>query len=137
MATTSFNYNAHEIVLRSTHVGEERPWDGKHWKQSFNVNVKVTNLEDGDINVTNFRFYQPNKILLKNDLLHAFWCFVSDAQSATMDIDDFSSEFGYTKISECLKIHRECQRQLEKYQTLRIPGDICDLLNWLTETYNI
>lgn len=137
MARTSLRYGTHEIILNGVHIGEERPWDGKYWKQAFNINVKVTNLETGEINVANFRFYQQEKVLWTNDLRHAFWCFVSEAQSGTMDIDDFFSEFGYTKISEGLKVYRGCQRQMEKYQTLQIPGDVCDLLNWLSETYKI
>jgi len=141
MAHTIIKYGSQEIHLRSTHIGQAKPWNGKQVREAFNVNVKVVepnSLNCDQFNVTNFTYYTKDGFYLKaSDKIHAFWCFVSDAQSATLSIDDFSSEFGYEKVSECLKVYNACQRQLVKYQSLGINGDICDLLNWLSETYNI
>lgn len=141
MDGTIIKYGSQEIHLRSIHIGQTKPWDGKQIKEAFNVNVKVVEpdgLNCDQFNATNFTYYTNERFYLKkSEKIYAFWCFVSDAQCATLSIDDFSADFGYEKVSECLKVYNACQRQLEKYRKLGIKGDICDLLNWLTETYNI
>lgn len=130
---TIIQYGSHEIVLCSTHVGQAKPWDGKTIKEAFNINVIVN-----DRFITNFLFYQKDSwIRKKEDLVYAFYCFVSDASYAIMSIGEFASEFGYTDIELCIKTYQACQVSLEQYQSLKIQGDIYDLLNWLTETYNI
>ena len=67
-------------------------------------------------------------------LKFAFYCLVSDADAANMDIDEFSAEFGYKKVSECLRVYRACQANAAKLVTLGIAHhQICDILNELQE----
>ena len=52
----------------------------------------------------------------KLDKMNALYCVLldADAYDNSRDIDDFSAEFGYEKISECLKAYRACEKTSEK-----------------------
>ena len=39
-----------------------------------------------------------------------------------MDIDEFSSEFGYEQVSECIRAHKGCQNTSKKLSLLGIEG---------------
>lgn len=62
-----------------------------------------------------------------DDLENALECFVSDAIAGDMDIDEFASEFGYEKVSECITARKACIATRNKLAKLGIEGD--DLYN--------
>lgn len=53
----------------------------------------------------------------KNDFLYSL-LMDADAYNNTRDIDDFASEFGYEKISECIRAYKACKAQAEKVKRL-------------------
>ncbi len=56
-------------------------------------------------------------------LKNALECFVSDAIGGDMDIDEFSSEFGYEKVSECLAAHKGCVKAKAQFEAFGIGTD--------------
>ena len=66
------------------------------------------------------------------EVLEAFHCFVSDALSYldARDTDDFANEFGYTKISEAVRIYKACASSWNKCK--RVIGEEDDV----RELYN-
>lgn len=88
-----------------------------------------------------FDFYDSNKnytdgiiVISDSDLLHAFYCFVSDAVAGESTQEDFINEFGYDYFNG-RKIHRLCQKSLEKFEKI-YSGDIYDFLNELQDDTN-
>lgn len=53
----------------------------------------------------------------KNDFLYSL-LMDADAYNNTRDLDDFASEFGYEKISECIRAYKACKAQAEKVKRL-------------------
>lgn len=128
---TTINYNGTEIILSGEYVGTARPWGDKYVKQQHNVTVWM-----GDEHVE-FDLYCDDYELGEDGLREAFYCFLSDgiAYSNSRDIDDFQSEFGYTKVSDCIKAYNGCKDTYDKLTSLCVI-DIYDLSNSLQETYN-
>jgi hypothetical protein len=89
-----------------------------------------------------FSFYGSNsdftnkKHLEGKELLFSLYCFFSDALGYcnNKDINDFFKEFGYTDVSEGLKVYNSCKRT---YLMLIKNGfnenDICQILNEMQE----
>lgn len=129
---TKINYNGTEIILSGEYVGTARPWGDKYVKQHHNVTVCI-----GDEH-TEFDFYCNDGELGEDSLREAFYFFLSDgiAYNNSRDIDDFQSEFGYTKVSECTKAYNGCKESYDKWTSL-CDIDIYDLSNWLQETYDL
>jgi hypothetical protein len=114
---------------------KEAPWS-KYDRNLRNRNhhtVSVTNTDNGKR--TRFSFWasiaQP-ELRSKYDVLNAFYCFVSDALSGDMLFNDFCSEFGFDDPDQSLRTWRDCQRSAKQLQRI-FPGDICDLVNDLSE----
>jgi len=114
------------------------------WHNEFRVKV-VRFLEDGKIS-RSFKFYgsmhdwEKSKRWLKgNDLIHAFYCFLSDAQSGTYSLEDFCSEFGYDLDSRrAERIYKQCQKSMDKLFDMGIfESEVCDLLNEIQEKYEV
>lgn len=87
---------------------------------------------------TEFDFYCNDYELDEPNLREAFYFFLSDgiAYDNAIDIDDFQSEFGYTKVSDCMKAYNGCKEALEKWKSLS-SIDIYEITNWLQETYDL
>lgn len=102
--------------------------------------VYVTNTDNGE--KTRFTFWdsldstQRGVVLDGDELLNAFYCFVSDALSAAGSFSDFCSEFGYDEDSRrAERIYKACKRS---YKSLvRVCGmpydEIYDMANELQE----
>lgn len=69
---TTINYNGIIITLESKYVGKATPWGGKYVRDQHNI--KVTIIGDKDISFN----YFCNNVLDKDDLILAFYCFLSD-----------------------------------------------------------
>lgn len=126
------NYNGNIIELSSEYKGTAKPW-GDYEKHHFVVYVDV---EDGH---AWFDFYCNNGGLSDDDEIEAFYCFLSDgiAYDNARDIDDFQSEFGYTKASELLKAYNGCKEAWDKWQEIGGGINAYYLSNWLQKTYNL
>lgn len=134
MATT-INYNGTAIRLSSRFVGEDYPtWSKECKKMHHKITVKTDSASH------TFDFWNNDRHghkMLAKDLVEAFEFFLSDgiAYANSRDIDDFASEFGYTKVSECLKAYNGCKEACEAWKNFYI--DPYDLDNWLREKYDI
>ena len=129
---TIINYNGTEITLSSEYVGTARPCGDKYVKQQHCVTVWI-----GDEHVE-FDFYCNDYELGEDGLREAFYFFLSDgiAYDNANDIDDFQSEFGYTKVSDCIKAYNGCKDAHDKWASLS-DIDIYDICNWMQEVYNL
>ena len=129
---TTINYNGTEIILSGEYVGTARPWGDKYVKQQHNVTVWI-----GDEHVE-FDFYCNDYELGEDGLREAFYFFLSDgiAYNNAKDIDDFQSEFGYTKVSECMDAYNGCKDAYDQWTSL-CDIDIYDITDWLQETYDL
>ena len=123
-------YKDNVITLSNEYQGIAKPW-GDYEKHHFVVYVDV------DEHHAWFDFYTPNGGLDDDAEIEALYYFLQDGISYNnaQDIDDFQSEFGYTKVSECLKVYNGCKAAWEKWQEFGI--DPYDLANWLQEEYNL
>lgn len=133
MATT-INYNGTEIKLSSKWAGTAYPWGKEYVKQHHKVLVRI-----GDVHTT-FNYYSNcNDYELNEDgLREAFYFFLSDGISYdnAKDIDDFQSEFGYTKVSDCIKAYNGCKDAYDKWASL-CDINIYDICNWMQEEYEL
>lgn len=131
MQEVKIDYNGTIIMLYAKYEGVKKPWDGKYEKDAFIIFVRI---ED---NSTNFMYYCNKAKLDEQELASALWCFLTDGISYenAQDIDDFQSEFGYTKVSECQRAYEGCKKAHEKWKKFNL--DACDLANWLQEKYEL
>ena len=121
---TTFN----GINLSSRFVGEKRAAfdDGKHYPPSEDRHHVITAEYNGT--KIEFDFYpseaRPN-MSEEVDLLVAFDCFLEDAQSGSMSLDDFAHEYycGCDSISEILKVFKACQQAYYDFLELMTIGD--------------
>lgn len=129
---TSINYNGTEIMLGSECVGTAYPWGEKYAKQHHKVSVWV-----GD-ECIEFDYYCNDYELGEDELREAFYFFLSDgiAYDNANDIDDFQSEFGYTKVSDCMKAYNGCKDAYDKWTSL-CDIDIYDIFDWMQEEYKL
>ena len=65
-------------------------------------------------------FYFHDNYMNKADKKDFLYALINDSQaySSCRDIDDFASEFGYEKVSECIRAYNGCKEQYEKYNKL-------------------
>ena len=126
----TINYNGTKIILNGEYAGTAKPW-GDYVKQHHEVDVTI-----GDYTET-FDFYCNDYELDEKQLCEAFYFFLSDgiAYDNAKDIDDFASEFGYTKPSECIKAYNGCKEAYDKWCSLT-DIDIYEISNWLQDKYN-
>lgn len=62
--------------------------------------------------------YQCNPRYTKPELRDVLDCLFSDASAGQYELDDFFSEFGYTKPSEAIKAHKACIRTMKALERL-------------------
>lgn len=98
-----------------------------------NYKVTVKNTETGA--KTSFDFWasiaQPK--MEENDLLHCFYCLVSEGISGGESFEDFCSELGYDQDSiKAKKTWKACGKMAEKLGKI-YDGDVYDLVNELNE----
>lgn len=73
----------------------------------------------------------------ESDLIHAFYCFVSDSEAGgEKSFEEFCSDFGYDEDSrKAENIYKACGVSAKKFNRV-FTCDIYDLLNELSENYN-
>jgi hypothetical protein len=128
---TTINYNGTEIILYGNYVGTATPWGEKYVKQHFEIDVTINNR------TVTFDFYCNDSYLDDEQLCEAFYYFLSDGISYdnARDVDDFQSEFGYEKVSECLEAYNGCKDSFEQWKSIT-DIDIYEIANWLQDKYN-
>ena len=104
------NYNRHIVTVKNTLTGKLTRFD--YWTSQA----------------------QPDMRDAKDALL-AFMAFVDDALAAEQheDIDKFSREFGYEKVSEAYRAWHGCVRALDKLRRIAGQRNLYDLANTLRE----
>lgn len=125
----------HEFTITSYYRGD-KCWncDSKNYNNHI---ITVYNTETKS--KTSFEFWESLKeseIKTEEQLVNAFECFLSDALAyiQARDIDDFSREFGYEKVTECLRAYNGCKKAAKKAK--RVVGDedrLCDLINEIND----
>ena len=128
---TTIDFNGVSIKLTSKYQGIAYPWDGKYAKEHHRVFVTI------DGKRIQFEYYCNKHDMDERELINAFFCLLSDgvAYANAQDIDDFASEFGYTKITECVRAYKGCKSAYDKWQKFNL--DIYDALNFLQENYDV
>ena len=104
------NYNRHIVTVKNTLTGKVTRFD--YWTSQA----------------------QPDMRDAKDALL-AFMAFVEDAVAADQNknIDEFSREFGYKKISEAYQAWHGCNRALAKVKRIIGDRDLYEFANSLRE----
>lgn len=98
-----------------------------------NYKVTVKNTETGQ--KTSFDFWASiaRPKLGKDDLLHCFYCLVSDGIAGDQSFEDFCTDLGYdTDSRSARKTWKACGKQAEKLGKI-YDGDVYDLCNELNE----
>ena len=118
------NYKNFEIS--ASYVGDKvSPWDTRNYNYH---KITVKNIETKKR--ISFDFWCS--IETADDILAAFYCFLSDATAGDYDIDDFYNEFyGDGEIKEAVKAWHDCQKSLKK--ALRVVGNIDTIYDLLNE----
>lgn len=129
MKTTFKNF-----LINSTFKGDKvAPWSDK--QQNYNNHtITVTNTETEQ--KISFEFWgsiMKPEVKTEDELLNAFYCFVSDAVSGNYSFNEFCGEFGYDEDSrKAEKTWKACKKSLEKLNKI-YNGDVYDLANELQE----
>lgn len=129
MKTTFKNF-----LINSTFKGDKvAPWSDK--QQNYNNHtITVTNTDTKQ--KISFEFWgsiMKPEVKTEDELLYAFYCFVSDAVSGNYSFNEFCGEFGYDEDSrKAEKTWKACKKSLEKLNKI-YNGDVYDLANELQE----
>lgn len=115
------------LNLSSRFEGEKNAiWDDGKYPQTMDRHHVVTVEYDG--NKIEFDYYPSianPSINTEKELLEAFRCFLSDADSGSMSLDDFANEFygGTGKVSQIVATHKACQKSYYDFLELMGIGD--------------
>ena len=125
------NFKGSLITLSSEYVGTATPWEDGYVRDYHVVTVSVNDT------IFEFDYYCGVSDLDDLELVNALFCFLSDAITYLdySDIDEFQSEFGYEKVSQCLKVFNGCKKSYEDWEKTGLP--LCEMAGYLQETYNI
>jgi hypothetical protein len=133
-----------QFEIKAKNLGTDKPyWDNSYNHYKFRISIK--NLENNE--TINFLFWdsiadfeQGKTELTEEDLIYCFKFLLTDAISyldSNGDIDEFQKEFGYEKISECIKAYNGCKKQYQKCLKLGLTeNEIYDLLNAIIDKEN-
>lgn len=126
-----------QFIIKSSYKGD-KCWSADTTHKNFhNHMIKVTNT-DTQQKIT-FEFWNSiakGEITEEQEILSAFYCFMSDALVGMQDFEEFCSEFGYdTDSREAEKIHRKCIKSYNKFCKIFDVdnNDIYDFINELQE----
>lgn len=124
------------ITIEAEYLGTQMQFGSL--MHAFDVSVSA------DGNTETFQYYQglghDGSIESEEDFAGILYCIFSDALSYlnAKDIDDFQSEFGYQKVSECLNAYNGCRKEYSQLCCLGFfDDDIPQVLDYLAEHYNV
>lgn len=110
--------NFNNVQVKSVFLGDKvARWNTNNYNNS---RVTVKNLDTGvKIKFDFWGSIMEPTLETEQDLIEALYCFMSDAQSGTMEFDDFCSEFGYELDSiKVKKTWKACKKSLDKAKLL-------------------
>ena len=133
MRTTYKNFK-----ITSTSLGN-KCWNADEKQQNYNNHI-VTVINIDLHKKTAFEFWgsiMNPEISTEQELLFAFYCFLSDGQGSRYGFSEFCSEFGYDEDSrKAYKIFKACEKSLKKAERIGIDEDMaCEIMNDLQENY--
>lgn len=131
-------YKNFKIVAKLQGAENNKEWSDTDPRNKYFV--YVTNTENGE--KTRFTFWDSiyntrrGVVLDGDELLSAFYCFVSDACNGLYSFHEFCSEFGYDEDSRSTKrLFKACKRSHDSF--CRISGlddsEMYDFINELQE----
>lgn len=131
MKTTYKNFKITSTFLNN------KPWSANE-KNYNNHIITVTNTELHK--KTSFEFWgsiMKPEIETEQELLFAFYCFLSDGYYARYGFEEFCSELGYDEDSrKAYKTFKACEKSLKKALRIGIDENVCcDILNDLLENH--
>ena len=127
-----------EFKITSTFIGDKL-WNADDKMQNYN-NHLVTVVNTEIHRKTAFEFLgsivKP-EIETEQELLFAFYCFLSDGEGSRYGFDDFCANFGYdTDSRKAYKTFKACEKSLKKAERIGIDENMaCDIMNDLQENY--
>ena len=127
-----------EFKITSTFLGDKL-WNADDKMQNYN-NHLVTVVNTETHKKTAFEFWgsiiKP-EIETEQELLFAFYCFLSDGQGSRYGFEEFCSEFGYdTDSRRAYKTFKACEKSLHKAERIGIDEEMaCDIMNDLSENH--
>lgn len=115
------------INLSSRFVGEKKALfdDGKYPPSEDRHHVVTAEYNGTEIEFDFYPSIAHPSIDTEKKLLEAFWCFMSDADSGSMSLDDFADAFygGTGKVSQIVATHKACQKEYYDFLELMGIGD--------------
>lgn len=133
MKTTYKNFKITSIFLG------DKCWNADERQKNYNNHiVTVINMELHK--KIDFEFWGSivnPKIRTEQELLFAFYCFLSDGDSSRYGFSEFCSEFGYDEDSrKAYRTFKDCEKSLKKAEMIGIYESMaCDIINDLSENY--
>ena len=117
----------------------DKLWSADERQQNYNNHI-ITVINTDTNKKTNFEFWGSiinPEIQTEQELLFAFYCFLSDGNGAQYGFEEFCSEFGYdTDSRKAYKIFKVCEKSLAKAERIGIDEDAaCDIINDLQENH--
>lgn len=127
-----------EFKITSTFIGDKL-WNADDKMRNYN-NHLVTVVNTETHRKTAFEFWgsiAKPEIETEQELLFAFYCFLSDGQGSCYGFEKFCSEFGYdTDSRRAYKTFKVCEKSLHKAERIGIDEDMaCDIMNDLSENH--
>ena len=127
-----------QFRITSTFLGDKL-WSADDKMQNYN-NHLVTIVNTETHKKTAFEFWgsiMKPEITTENELMFAFYCFLSDGEGSRYGFEEFCSEFGYdTDSRKAYKTFKACEKSLKKAERIGIDENMaCDIMNDLQENY--
>ena len=127
-----------QFRITSTFLGDKL-WSADDKMQNYN-NHLVTIVNTETHKKTAFEFWgsiMNPEIDTKQELLFAFYCFLSDGEGSRYGFNDFCANFGYdTDSRKAYKTFKTCEKSLKKAGKIGIDENMaCDIMNDLQENY--
>lgn len=131
MKTTYKNFKISSIYVGNKKWSENDNNYHNHIITIYNVDTKKK---------TAFEFWgsiMNPEIKTKNELLFAFYCFLSDAEGSRYGFNDFCENFGYdTDSRKAYTTFKACEKSLKKAERIGIDKNLmCDFMNDLQENH--
>lgn len=132
MKTTYKNFK-----ISSTYVGNKKWSENDNNYHNYIITIYNTNTKKK----TAFEYWgsiMNPKITTTQELLFAFYCFLSDGEGSRYGFNDFCANFGYdTDSRKAYAIFKACKKSLAKAERIGISENIAyDIMNDLQENHD-
>ena len=114
---TKTTTTANEIQLKSVFLNNKL-WANSGKNANYNNHKITVKTNKGKITFDFWSSIANPEITNDNELIFAFYCFLSDSFAAEQTYFDFCSEFGYDTNTESKKIYNSCVRSKNKFDKI-------------------